>query len=229
MMTKKRAILLIGSAKRPGGSTSEALGKHLLQEIEQLGWSTEVYHVAHVARTEQRIMAFLPALAAADLLVLSSPVYVDAPPYLVTLLMERIAAADQSGRVCPLRLAAISNCGFPEIEHNRTALAIYEQFARTAGLDWVGGLAMGMGGVIDGQSLSQVDGRGQRARMALEMTATALVEGNDVPREAVEIMAQPVVSARVYTLMGEVGWRLQARKRDVLGKLRDRPYAPSSR
>ena len=121
----------------------------------------------------------------------------DGLPYLVTQALERIAAhrpgeTDYAG--VPLFLA-IANCGFPEAQHNETALAICEQFAAAAGFRWAGGLALGEGGAINGQPLAKAGGMVHNVVAALDLAAAALAEGEPVPAEAIALMARPFIPA----------------------------------
>ncbi|MBK8047057.1 MAG: NAD(P)H-dependent oxidoreductase [Anaerolineales bacterium] len=155
MKTPKNALLLIGSAKPAGESSSEALGAYVLERLSAQGITTEVHHVARSLRTEARFQEFLAALDRTDLFILAFPLYVDSLPYLVVDALERIAA-HRRAQIAPAQTAflAISNCGFPESQHNATALAICEQFALETGFAWAGGLAIGAGGAIGGRPLT---------------------------------------------------------------------------
>lgn len=108
-------LLLIGSAKPSGQSTSEALGGYLALQLQTRGVNVTTRHVARVMRTEGRIQEFLDATNHVDLIVLAFPLYVDSLPYLVTAALERWADYRQSQIRPPCAsLLAIANCGFPE-------------------------------------------------------------------------------------------------------------------
>ena len=150
----------------------------------------------------------LAAVDAADILILAAPLYVDSLPYLVTDALERIAAhraVMPSGSTQTTRFAAILNCGFPEAQHNDVALAICEQFAEAAGLQWAGGMSMGGGGVVHGVPLAEHGPRAAGIRRALNIAADALAEGHRVPDAAISMLAQPVIPARMYTTIGNLG------------------------
>ncbi len=229
MTTPQTALLLIGSAKPPGQSTSEALASYLAGRLQAYGTATTTMHVARSLRTPARTGELLQAVDRADLFVLAFPLYVDSLPTLVTQALERIAAQRQAG---PPRGAApflaIANCGFPEAHHNATALAICRQFAAAAGFTWAGGLALGAGGAVSGRPLSEAGGMVRHVAAALDQAATALAAGQPVPAEAVALMSRPLMSPRLYTLMGDMGWRLQARQHGALRRLGDRPFAARS-
>lgn len=225
MNAPKNALFLIGSAKPAGESTSEALATYLAQRLEQHGVATTTVHVARALRTETRTQELLKAVDAADLFVLAFPLYVDTLPYLSIAALERIAAHRQAQpSPQPAAFLAIANCGFPEAEHNATVLAICQQFADVAGFAWAGGLALGAGGAINGQALAQAGGMARNVVQALALTAAALATGEPVPAEAPALLARPMMPLRVYTFMGDLGWRLQARRNGVYRQLRARPF-----
>jgi hypothetical protein len=225
MNAPKDAVILIGSAKPAGESTSEALATYLAQRLGQQGVTTATMHVARALRTETRAEELLQAVDAADLFVLAFPLYVDALPYLATEALERIAAHRQT-EPSPTQSAflAIANCGFPEAQHNTTALAICQQFAEVAGFAWAGGLALGAGGAINGQPLAKAGGMVHNVAAALDLAAAALAEGESVPAETAALMARPFIPTRAYMLLGDIGWLRQARRNRVVTHLRARPF-----
>ena len=225
MTSPQNALLLVGSAKPAGQSTSEALGSYLAQKLAERDIAVTTLHVARAMRTEERTAALLAAVDAADIVILAFPLYVDGLPYLVTQALEQIAAhrAGEADIRCPLFLA-IANCGFPEAQHNETALAISEQFAAEAGLRWAGGLALGEGGAVNGQPLAKTGGMVRNVVAALDLAAAALAAGKPVPTEAVSLMARPFIPASAYMLMGDLGWVMQARRNRVVTRLAARPF-----
>jgi hypothetical protein len=219
------ALLLVGSAKPSGTSTSEALGSYLMHRLGERGLVTTTRFVSRSAR-EGRISPLLHDLDRADLLVLAAPVYVDALPYLVTRALERIAEhRTQPGSRRHTRLAVLLNCGFPEVAHCETARGICQSFARHAGLQWAGALAMGGGGVINGRALEAAGAAGRHARAALDLAAEALVHDRDIPQHAVELMARPAIPDRLYTAVASVEWLRAARRNRALTRLGERPFA----
>ena len=118
----------------------------------------------------------------------------------------------------------VMNNGFPEAVHSHTALAIARQFALETGHVWLGGLALGMGGVIDGKPLAK---RGRMVRnisRALDLSAEAVDRGQPLPAEAVDLMARPLMPSWLYTAVGNWGWKRQAKKSGVKKKIMARPY-----
>jgi NAD(P)H-dependent FMN reductase len=229
MNIPRNVLFLIGSAKPAGESTSEALATYLAQRLEQQDVATATMHVARALRTETRTEELLKAVDATGLFVLAFPLYVDALPTLATAALERIAAHRQTQPApTPIPFLAIANCGFPEAHHNATALAICQQFAEAAGFIWAGGLALGAGGALNGRPLAAAGGMARPVRQALDLTAAALAAGQPAPPDAVALLARPMMPLRMYTLMGDLGWRKQARDHGVYRQLRARPFEPSA-
>lgn len=226
-MSAPRVLLLVGSARPRGTSNSEVLGSYLLERLEAGGAATTVLHVHHV-RNERIASVLVPALDAADLFVLASPVYVDGLPWLVTRCLEHVAPhARRSASYSRKRFLAICNCGFPESVHTEVPLAICRCFTREAGMTWAGGLGLGGGEAIAGRPLRSLGGMTRNVRRALDLAAQALLAGEAVPDRAMELMARPLIPAAVYTFLGNVGWLRRARRNRVLRRLGDRPYDAS--
>ncbi len=195
-----------------------------MQQLAALGVETETLQIYTTFSSAQRTRAALAAVQAADLVVLAFPLYVDALPGPVVAALEAIAAS-RAGAVSHGGMAAIANCGFPEAAHNATALAICAEFAREAGLDWLGGLALGAGeGLVHGAPLDELGGRAAGMRQALQLAAAELAAGRPVPPAARDGLAKSVIPGWLYRWMGSYGWRQQARQYGAERLMRQQPY-----
>jgi hypothetical protein len=224
-VSARRAVLLVGSARPPGTGNSEALGSYLLARLVEGGMETEVFHVHRCQRPEKERL-LLEAVDGADLFVLSTPLYVDALPYLVTRCCERMAAhraAEPTERRS--RMVAMVNCGFPEVEHTLVALDICRVFARQAGFVWAGGLGLGGGEAIGGRPLEDVGGMTRHVRRGLDLAAEALLADRVIPEEAQALLARPMIPSRLYTTLGDIGWLRTARRKGTLRRMWDRPLS----
>ena len=230
----RRALLIVGSPKTNEPSTSGALGGYLLDRLKERGWETESLTLRASLNRPEGERALLAAVDRAGLILLVFPLYVDALPYLVTKALAVIAAHRRAGgEPSPQRLVAIVNSGFPETQQNSVALAICREFAAQSGFTWAGGLALGGGGAIGGQPLTEAKRSGapvQNVIAALDMTAAALAEGLPVPAEAMSMIAKtPIPFALwrpLYMWMGGKGFEKLAAKNGI-GKdqLLAQPYA----
>lgn len=220
-MTKK-ALLLVGSPK-PTKSTSEVLGKYILDKIKNRGIETENININNTLMINYQ--GLIDKVNNCDILILSCPLYVDSPPATVIKAMEliyesRIGISLSRKQV----MMAICNCGFPEAFQNYSALAIYKTFAEETGFEWAGGLALGGGGAIDGKPLEKMGGMVKNLVKSLNLTADALVLGKSVPKEAVKLIEKPMMPNWLYYLGGQIGWVIQSKKFGAHKKLNHRPY-----
>ncbi len=201
------------------------MGNYLLERLRELGFAAEKLLIYRSLASDEGTKALWAATDSADLLVLSFPLYVDSLPALVIETLESLAGHRQAcGSLRKQRLLAIVQCGFPETHQNDTALAICRRFAKEAGFEWAGGLALGGGVAIDGRPLSEVKGMARNVIKALNLSADALGRGEPVPQEAVRLMAKPLMPTWLYLWVAEWNWRRRAKKHKVLDELDARPY-----
>jgi len=227
MSLHESALLLIGSAKRPC-STSESLGDYLIQRLGERGYATRKLLIYRSLASEEGHRELLAATDLADILILAFPLYVDSLPSLVIQTLESLAKHRLAGGpLRPQRLVAIVNCGFPEAHHNDTALSICRRFAKEAGYEWCGGLALGGGEAINGQPLSKMWPLARNVIKSLDQAAESLTLGGAIPQGAVKLMAEPLVPHWMYTWLGERRWWQRAKKHGVQHELNARPYQPS--
>lgn len=204
----RTAAIVVGSAKVKGTSVSENLARALADRLGRRGVETRLHFAVEFLRDSPAAVAAAQAIAATDLFLLVTPLYFDALPALATHALELVARAGASSHA---RFALLVNCGFPEPEHNRTALELGAHFARAAGFAWAGGLPLGAGGVVDPRvPIDEQGGPREHIKRALDAAAVSLAEGGSVPPEALEAMVESALPDAVYRLLGDLGWRYQA-------------------
>jgi hypothetical protein len=215
----RRAVLVVGSAKPRGTSTSESFGRALLGHLEARGAETAVVYAHQV---DGDLADVRLALHDCDLLVLASPLYFDALPSQVVSLLARIA--DWRGSLVsprPMGFAAILNCGTPDAHQADAAIAMCGLAARAARLAWRGGMAVGEGDAIRGREPASL-GAG-RVTDALALAAEALATGGAVPLDAQRLAAVPLMPEGRYALLSNAGWLIDASRHKALLSIGDRP------
>lgn len=219
-----KALLLVGSPRK-GKSASETLGAYLLGQLEKKDIVVEKAYVYPAIKSEEKLEPLVESVAKADKVIIAAPLYVDSLPAAVIKLLETLAR-DLGQHTRPERqlLLAISNCGFPEAAQNDIALAIYRRFAHEAGFVWAGGMALGGGEAVKGRPLEASGGMSRNIIAALDMAAAALAEGQPASQEAEELIAEPMMPAAMYRIMGNVGWWIQAGKYGTRRDLRTRVW-----
>ena len=222
----RRALLLVGSAKPRGTSTSESLGHEMLARLEARGIATTTRWVQHDAHSAHGLAALAADARTHDLLVIATPLYIDSLPSLVTRALEAISADRQSlASPPPLTVALIVNCGFPEARHCSVATAICALFARATGARWAGALQLGGGGTVGGRSLSETGGVVRHLPAALDKACAMLADGRAIPPESLAAFRQALMPTTLYMAAGDAGWLWTAAHEGALMKLWRRPYA----
>lgn len=224
MSGDKKVLLLVGSPKVEN-STSASLGNYLLSKLEDFGMTVETGFIHRLVNREETIKKLFEMVDRADLIILSFPLYVDSLPAPVVKAMERIKEErDRLESKKSKNFIAISQNGFPEFFQNQTALHIAKIFAEDCGFVWKGGLALGQGGSIGGKPLLERGGMVRNVVKGLDITAQALVEGKEVPQEAVDLFSKRFIPNFFYNAVVNLGWRIQAYK-SAKRKIKFKPYA----
>ena len=224
MTSPRRALVAIGSGKGEQ-SASVSLSRHLVGRLAARGVECETVHLHAVFRDEAAYARLLHDADFADLLIVSTPLYVDSLPYLVTRFLEGFAARRAAAGGGPRGgFACVVNCGFPEARQCETAIAIGREFAGEAGFAWLGGLMLGGGEALGGKPLERLGGMVRYVTRALDLAGDALARGEAIPSEAVGLMALPLVPPVLYRLLGSLGWKRMARRYGTQGRLDARPY-----
>ncbi len=222
--TRDRALLLAGSPKGLKG-TSHELGRYLLGKLEAGGCPTETLTVTGALRSEESSAALLEAVDAADLVIVSFPLYVDQLPAPLIAGLELIAERRRGRPVGkPAKIMAIVQCGFPESHQNLPAVDIMRRFAKETGFSWAGALYMGMGGAVGGRTLEKAGGMVRNTIKALDMTAASLLRGGGVPDDAAALMAKPIIPQWLYLIMANWGMKHEAKKKGAKKTITARPY-----
>jgi len=224
MNKNDNALLLVGSPKG-ASSTSNSLGDYLISRLEQLGLTVGKEFIYKLVRKEEGQKELITKVEEASTIILAFPLYVDCLPAGVIKALEIIADHRKSKTNREKqRFAIIINCGFPETQHNNTAVAICKIFSREVGFEWKGALSLGMGGAIGGRSLEERGGMVRNVIKGLDLAAQALAEGEDIPNEAIKLFEKKFIPIILYTKMGNLGWNQQAKKYGVRKKIKDQPY-----
>ena len=221
----RRALLLVGS---PRGSTSVSanLARHLEGLLGARGIEVTTESIRHQRQVDPGLRGLCSAVRAADVVALAAPLYVDSLPAPVIAVLEGLAR-DCASAPSPPRFLAMINSGFPESVQSGTALAICRRFTREAGLDWIGGLAIGAGGMLEGKPLADQGGRARHVTRALALAANAIAAGQVLPEEAQRLVRRLPIPAALYRFLGDWGFRREAKRWGTRARLDERPYAPS--
>ena len=211
----KRVLILVGSPKPLERSASARIGGIVADRLKRRGWGAETYRAVDMLGVDGSMQSALRVVDRADVVLLTTPLYVDSLPAPVIHVLQRIA--DRRSKKDPQtrpRLASIINCGFAEAGQNRTAQRVVECFATQAQLAWAGGVSLGSAGFLT-----------RKGRESLNHIAEALAAGVGLPEQNVIRLGRNVIPSWLYRVVGNRMWKRQAKKNDVLRQLGARPYS----
>ncbi len=217
-------VLLLTSA----GETSlacESLGNYLIARLCAKGATAETFNLQRALRTAEHREVLTAALNWADLIVLAFAQHFGSPPYFMVRLME-IVAENRPHRMTfhTQHLLCLVTSILPRMQENDTAVAICERFVAENDFVWDGALALGSDDTIDGQPLDKLGNKVRNVTRALDLAADALITGDHIPREALTLIAQPLVANWRYKHQVNSNLKRRAKLYGTERKLNDKPY-----
>jgi hypothetical protein len=219
----KELVLLVGSPKSDGGSSS-SFGDYILGKVSNK-ITKKSYHVGKALRKEESWNKLTDAIDSADSVLLLFSLYWDSlPSHLITALERLYLHRKKNANKKKQSFYVLVQNGFPEPWHNEMAIKICEIFASEAGFDYKGALNVGGGAVINGRPLTETGGMTLKLRQTLDMAADALGKGDAIPKEVEKRLAKPLYPPMFATVFGGIGWRRQAKQKGATTSLRSRPY-----
>lgn len=214
MSKDERVTLLIGSPKGLGTGSSIRLGRTITDVLEEAGWHCDAFHLHAAVRTESLMSELLGSIERANVVVLSTPLYVDSLPAPVIRALHRVVshrAVTGGGHVA--RFLSIVNCGFVEPWQNEGAQRMLQQFCTEAGFESVGALSLGATGTMTG-----------KVQRAFKLAAEALRDDVLVPEEAYKLTKNRVRPRWLYILGGNMMWKKVSKANGVRDQLDAQPY-----
>jgi multimeric flavodoxin WrbA len=232
MSQPKNVLLLTGSPKGER-SNSYALGIFLVERLEAQGLKSEELVAPRLVLTDVGSEKLLKAIDKADLIVFSTPLYVDSIPALTIKALELIH--EHRKNVAPTKAqpwVAIMNSGFPEKEQMDTAMAIIKNFVQESNFKWSGGIRVGWGSAINEEPLDEKKGMTRKLTRGLSIASLDLYNGNPISDEAEKLTSAPFLPLFVEKIMirlfiNRYLWDKQAKENKVKEKMHDRPYENS--
>jgi len=228
-MNQPKSVLLLNGSPKGEKSNSRQIGKFLVDRLQKKGFKAEEVFITRILRSPEKIEGLSQILSTSEIVVFTTPLYVDSLPSFTIKAMELILnyrrANAQNG--IPL-LVAVMNCGFPEKEHMEIALRIIKNFSEEANLRWGGAIAVGMGTALDGKELTERKGMTRNLTKGLALAAAALAEGQTVPEEAERLTSKPfmplIMAKPMLRLFGKRMWNNQAENNAVKPDMYAKPY-----
>jgi NAD(P)H-dependent FMN reductase len=220
----KKFLALVGSPRQ--GSTSGHFADYIGKGLASKGWEARTLTACSAIRRSELWSGLESAFLEADTVGIITPLYVDSLPSELIAALDRLAAsarADQSGTL--KKMFAVLNCGFAESHQNDLALDMCRLFAKEVGAHWMGGLAIGGGGMLGGKPLEEQKGPARNVIAAFDGILEAVDQGGDIPETALEMARRLSVPEWMYFAMANLGMAIGAAQNGALFHVAARPNA----
>jgi hypothetical protein len=224
-------------------SASHSIGSYLVSLFEEKEIVVKTFGVYKTLRNQEKTEEMIKSVDDSDIVLISSPLYIDQAPYVTIKLMDIISEASQQGKLSnkTRHLFAISNAGFLEYYHNSLVLKIYEQFAKKNDLIWAGGLPIGAAGTYVTypipeflKMLEQLPEDDYRQEIynkptkildsVIRSSVNHLSKGEIVPKDDLQKLEFIPMPLEAYVKGGNSSWPEAAKQFGAEDKLRDKPY-----
>lgn len=240
-MSKKATFLMC--SPRGEKSASYSLGSYVTNLLEGKGITVRSFQTYGILKDSEKTEEMISSINESEIILLSSPLYIDSAPYMTIKMMDIVTAAKQEGKIDDKKrlLLAISCAGYLEYYHNNVALNIYEQFVKKNDFIWAGGFPIGGAGTYAMYSIPSLleqlallpedDPRneiyGKPARLldsVIKLAVEKLSKGEIVPKEELQKLESVSIPLETYVEGGNKSWIDWASKIGTVEKLRDKPY-----
>ncbi len=240
-MNKQLTFLMC--SPRGEKSASHSIGSYLTSLFGEKGITVTSFSVYQTLKKQDKIEEMITSIDNSDIILISSPLYIDQAPYMTIRTMNIITDSFKQGKISKKErhLFAISNAGYLEYYHNSIALKIYEQFAKENDIIWAGGLPIGAAGTYVQypipeflkmlEPLPKEDPRYEiyakptkLLDSVIKTSVDYLSRGNTVPNEELQKLEFISMPLEAYIEGGNNGWLEAAKQYDTTDKLRNKPY-----
>ncbi len=240
-MSKQVTFLMC--SPRGDNSASHSLGSYVAEQFKEKEYQVDHIPVYKTLRKQDLVDEMIASIDRSDIILLSTPLYIDCAPANTIRMMDIITETVHTGKITKKKrlLFAIVCAGFLEYYHNLLALRIYEQFAKTNSFTWAGGLPIGAAGnytlygitelIEKIEPLPKEDIRhkiyAEPARALVEVIKNSveyLSQGKAVPKKELEKLEVVSMPLEMYVEGGNKNWIDWAERINTADKLRDKPY-----
>ena len=184
-MSYKRILLMNGSPRKKG--TSYSFARTIGMLAENSGCNAEIIHVIDYFDGREDINSLKELMEQADIIAFSAPLYADTLPYVDIWFLERLVSL-YGDELRGKGFFAVGQWGFPDITRIEPLLESCKYFAQETGMNWLGGLAYGGGGMIDGKHMEELGKRGEKIIEGFKLALDNILKDDTIPAEAQELM-----------------------------------------
>ncbi|MCE7743303.1 MAG: hypothetical protein GOP50_12705 [Candidatus Heimdallarchaeota archaeon] len=240
-MIKQATFLMCSPRGEKSGSYS--LGNYFSSLIEEKGITVKSFHIYKTLRKNEKVDEMIESINESDIILLSTPLYIDSAPHMTIRLMDAITDAKNEGKIEDKNrlFLAILCAGFLEYYHNNLAIKMYKQFAKRNNFTWAGGFPIGAAGTYAHhtipdliEQLSQLPEDDVRSQIygkpvkildsVMKAAVEYVIKGEIIPKEELQKLEYVSMPLENYVTGGNQSWINWAESIGTAEKLRDKPY-----
>jgi len=226
-MKKLENVLIIIGSPKGKRSASHNFASYLEEQLRNKGAETETAYIVQNQKDE-KIKEMVKKARQNELLIMVNPLYIDSIPAITIKFMEEFSRLKEYPPENKHKLLVIFNSGFPEPHHNNLAIQMCEKFAEETGIQWLGGVSIGMGAAFEEKSLENAGGMARNLRKGLDQIAHHLALGEGVPPEALNAASKPLMplffAKQGMRWFGGRMWKAKVHDESIKRKMYERPY-----
>jgi multimeric flavodoxin WrbA len=193
-------LVIVGSPNGKKGN-SESLADCLISKLE----SKHLTSNKILLRKEiDKPDGLLELINDSDMMILSLPVYGNSVPGLVLEFFEIIYANKSNFINKSRKMFVISNSGFAEPIANKSTISHCELFAAEMGFEWMGGIPVSPGTLIDGKKLEDTGSTYKKVIKLFDLIADKICTDEKITADELRLVSKPFISPFVYRVVGKL-------------------------
>ncbi|SHJ83068.1 Flavodoxin-like fold [Clostridium cavendishii DSM 21758] len=203
----KNILIAIGSPKSKK-SNSESIGNYIMDKLNKKEAHCSMIYLRKEGQQVE-------CVDVSDTIVLVLPIYQNSVPGLVVKFFETLYENREKLKAKQKKLFVITNSGFPEVEANKAAIKTCELFAKEMGFEWMGGISLSPGTLIDGNELEKSAKTYKKFMTSLNMLINSFINDESVPKEVYKLMSKSFMNPFFYRICGRI---IQIPVKNKIGK-----------
>lgn len=191
-------ILVINGSPRVKRSNSDVICNDLMNNFTNKDIECTKMYLEKIINEKDTI---LNNMNKSDVIVLIVPIYENSVPSTVIEFFEMIyenkGELDDKNR----KMFIITNSGFPEMEENKSTITTCRLFAKEMKFEWLGGIAIAPGTLINGKELGKTY---KKLKCALAILADDIYKGSVISQKVFQLTSKPFISPILYRFVGKI-------------------------
>lgn len=179
-----RKIIALTGSTRGKKTASESMVNYLFDIIGDRDFlKVEKYRAHEIFNNSNKLDQFRREITKADILLISSPIYVHSLPYPLTVIMEEMARG-MGDTLYNKELLTIIHSSYPGEIQRKAGYEICERFAEEMGMKWLGAIGFAGTALLEGRPIDELGRSAKWMKKALNEVGNSMIEGTEISEKA---------------------------------------------